>query len=226
MKTNDKRPESLLRKAALFLSSGKKLYLGGSLILLAGIAILLQQKLGGNQAAAISNPLKLTSLNGLPANERWGFDLDDYIMDEVELRPGDVLGEILMGQGMTYPQVNQLVVQCKDKFNISSFRIGQKLHFLTQGISPSPRYMVYEPSPYQYTIFQLQPPYEVSTIKREVKTEIIAASGVLETSFWQALTDNGLSDALADGMIDVLASSVDFYHQKVGDRFKVVFEQH
>jgi murein DD-endopeptidase MepM/ murein hydrolase activator NlpD len=86
--------------------------------------------------------------------------------------------------------------------------------------------MVYEPSPYQYTIFQLQSPYEVSTIKREVKTEIIAASGVLETSFWQALTDNGLSDALADGMIDVLASSVDFYHQKVGDRFKVVFEQH
>jgi murein DD-endopeptidase MepM/ murein hydrolase activator NlpD len=48
----------------------------------------------------------------------------------------------------------------------------------------------------------------------------------LETSFWQALTDNGLSDELADGMIDVLASSVDFYHQKQGDRFKVVFEQH
>ena len=82
MKTNDKKPESLLRKAALFLSSGKKLYLGGSLILLAGIAILLQQKLGGNQAAAISNPLKLTSMNGLTDNERWGFDLDDYIMYE------------------------------------------------------------------------------------------------------------------------------------------------
>ena len=26
--------------------------------------------------------------------------------------------------------------------------------------------------------------------------------------------------------IDVLASSVDFYHQKQGDRFKVVYEQH
>ncbi len=226
MKTNDKRPESLLRKTAVFISPGKKLYLGGSLVLLAGLAVLLQQKLGGNQAAAISNPLKLTSLNGLPANERWGFDLEDYIMDDVELRPGDVLGEILMDQGMMYPQVSQLVVQCKDKFNISSFRTGQKLHFLTRGINPSPQFMVYEPSPYQYTIFQLQPPYEVSTVKREVKTEIVAASGVLETSFWQALTDNGLSDALADGMIDVLASSVDFYHQKVGDRFKVVFEQH
>ena len=170
MKTFDEKPESFLRKGLVFLSRRKKIYLGGSLALLAALAILLQQKLGGNQAAAISNPLKLTSLNGLPANERWGFDLDDYIMDEVELRPGDVLGEILMEQGMTYPQVNQLVVQCKDKFNISSFRIGQKLHFLTQGINPSPQLMVYEPSPYQYTIFQLHPPYEVNTIKREVKT--------------------------------------------------------
>jgi hypothetical protein len=107
VKTNDKKPESLLRKVRFFLSSGKKLYLGGSLVLLAGLAVLLQQQLGGNQAAAISNPLKLTSLNGLPANERWGFDLDDYIMDDVELRPGDVLGEILMGQGMTYPQVSR-----------------------------------------------------------------------------------------------------------------------
>jgi len=86
--------------------------------------------------------------------------------------------------------------------------------------------MVYEPTPYQYTLFELREPFEIKIIKRAVKTQIVAASGVLETSFWQALTDNGLSDELADGMIDVLSSSVDFYHQKQGDRFKVVFEQH
>jgi hypothetical protein len=72
VKTFDEKPESFLRKGLVFLSRRKKIYLGGSLALLAALAILLQQKLGGNQAAAISNPLKLTSLNGLPANERWG----------------------------------------------------------------------------------------------------------------------------------------------------------
>lgn len=181
--------------------------------------------MGRHSAAAIAEPLQLSAL-GLPENTRWGFNLDEYQLDETELRSGDVLGEILMSRGLTYPQVHQLVDQCKDKFNIGSFRIGQKLYFLKKGIAPTPQYMVYEPSPYGYTVFQLEAPYEVKTIKREVKTEVVAASGVLETSFWQALTDNGLSDELADGMIDVLASSVDFYHQKVGDRFKVVFEQH
>lgn len=147
------------------------------------------------------------------------------MLEDKQLQSGDVLGKILCDRGMTYQQVQQLVDQCKDKFNINSLRIGQTLHFLKKGIGPSPQYMVYEPSPYQYTIFHLEAPYAVETTKRDVKTEIVAASGVLESSFWQALTDNGLSDELADGMIDILASSVDFYHQKVGDRFKVVFEQ-
>lgn len=157
---------------------------------------------------------------------RWGFALDEFQLSENELRSGDILGELLMKQGLTYPQVNKLVEQCKGKFNISSLRIGKNLNFLKKGISPAPQFMVYEPSPYEYTVFNLQEPYNVETVKRAVKTEIVAASGVLETNFWQALTDNGLNDELADGMIDLLASSVDFYHQKQGDRFKVVFEQH
>lgn len=155
---------------------------------------------------------------------RWGFALDEFQVTETELRSGDVLGELLIKQGLTYPQVNQIVEHCKGKFNINSMRVGRKLNFLSQG--QMAKYLVYEPSPYEYAVFELQAPFSVNIVKRDVKTEIIAASGVLETSFWQALTDNGLSDELADGMIDVLASSVDFYHQKQGDRFKVVFEQH
>ena len=105
-------------------------------------------------------------------------------------------------------------------------RMGRTLSFLARLAGQPPEYAVYEPSPYEYVVFHLKEPYNVDVVKRDVKTEIVSASGVLETSFWQALMDNGLSDELADGMIDVLASSVDFYHQKQGDRFKVVFEQH
>jgi murein DD-endopeptidase MepM/ murein hydrolase activator NlpD len=105
-------------------------------------------------------------------------------------------------------------------------RIGRTLHFLSKQEGAQPDFMVYEPSAYEYIVFNLKAPYEVKLVKRDMKTEIVASSGVLETSFWQALTDNGLSDELADGMIDILASSVDFYHQKQGDRFKVVYEQH
>lgn len=177
-------------------------------------------------AAMLLAPPALGELPVIPENLRWGFATDEFQLSETELQSGDVLGKILMNRGMTYPQVNSLVEQCKGKFSISSMRIGRTLHFLAKQEGTQPDFMVYEPSPYEYVVFNLKDPYKVEVIKREVKTEIVAASGVLETSFWQALTDNGLSDELADGMIDVLASSVDFYHQKQGDRFKVVYEQH
>jgi murein DD-endopeptidase MepM/ murein hydrolase activator NlpD len=199
--------------------------IAGSAALAVGLLAATLQLTQNRQAAALGfAQITLDALPVVPQNMRWGFALDEFQVTETELRSGDVLGELLIKQGLTYPQVNQIVEHCKGKFNINSMRVGRKLNFLSQG--QMAKYLVYEPSPYEYAVFELQAPFSVNIVKRDVKTEIIAASGVLETSFWQALTDNGLSDELADGMIDVLASSVDFYHQKQGDRFKVVFEQH
>lgn len=179
------------------------------------------------QAAALAySDSSLDALPVVPDNLRWGFAIDEFQLTEVQLKSGDILGEMLMKQGLTYPQVNSIVENCKGKFNINSMRIGRALNFLARPQGQMPDFMIYEPSAYEYAVFQLKEPYQVEVIKRVVTIDTIAASGVLETNFWQALMDNGLSDELADGMIDVLATSVDFYHQKQGDRFKVVYEQH
>jgi murein DD-endopeptidase MepM/ murein hydrolase activator NlpD len=179
------------------------------------------------QAAALAYAdASLDALPVVPENMRWGFAVDEFQLSDLTLKSGDVLGELLMKQGLTYPEVNQIVENSKGVFNINSMRMGRKLNFLARAEGQPAEYMVYEPSPYEYVVFHLKTPFEVKLVKRHVVTDTIAASGVLETSFWQALMDNGLNDQLADGMIDILASSVDFYHQKQGDRFKVVFEQH
>ncbi|MBV6439172.1 MAG: peptidase M23 [Haliscomenobacteraceae bacterium CHB4] len=201
--------------------------LATSIVLGIGVFAATVQFSNTRQAAALAmaDP-SLDALPVVPENMRWGFALGEFHLLEDELKRGDVLGEILMQHGLDYPQVHQIVEQCKGKFNINSMRVGRKLNFLTKQAGQSPDFMVYEPSPYEYVVFQLKEPYKVEVVKRDVVIDTVAASGVLETSFWQALMDNGLNDQLADGMIDILASSVDFYHQKQGDRFKVVFEQH
>ncbi len=175
-----------------------------------------------SHAAAAAFPMEQVPVE----NKRWGFSLNEYQLVESKIQSGDILGEILMKQGMTYPQVAKLVETTTGKFNIKSMRAGRALYFLNNRHETTASYLVYEPSPYEYVVFNLKEPFGVELIKRDVKTTVVASSGILETNFWQALTDNGLNDELADGMIDVLSSSVDFYHQKVGDRFKVVYEQH
>jgi murein DD-endopeptidase MepM/ murein hydrolase activator NlpD len=216
-----KLPQQWMRRMKQALPSNGWLVIGGVAFLTALILISSQIAKQRNQAASMA-----LSPTAPPEIKRWGFSLNTYQLTENTLRSGDVLGEILMRQGLTYPQVAALVEASKGVFNINSMRAGKTLFFLKQAQEAHATQMVYEPSPYEYVVFSLTEPFQVNVVKRDVKTEIVAASGVLETSFWQALTDNGLNDELADGMIDVLASSVDFYHQRQGDRFKVVYEQH
>ncbi len=199
----------------------------GVSILAAGLfAATLQLKTSGQPAALFFSQTPVDAFPEVPESLQWGLQLSQFQRTDTQLRSGDVLGELLMKQGLNYPQVAKIVANCRGKFNITSMRIGKELHFLADKQDGGARYLVYEPSPYEYATFQLTEPFAVDVTKRDIQTETVAASGVLETSFWQALTDNGLDDELADGMIDILASSVDFYHQKQGDKFKVVFEQY
>lgn len=194
----------------------------------AGILTFASHQLSKDQQAAamlFAEPA-LSALPVVPENLQWGFALEKFEVSQHELKYGDALGKILQDHGISMSGINSLVENCKDKFNINTMQIGRKLNFLRDLRDSSRQYFVYEPSPYEYILFHLSPPYAVEVVKRDVKVNIVSASGVLETSFWQALTDNGLSDELADGMIDILATSVDFYHQRQGDRFKMVYEQH
>lgn len=207
---------------------GRKWLFAGSVALAAGLIITpLSNPQTRHAAALILTQPELGALPVIPGSLRWGLAIDEFHLVENQLTKGAILGKILADQGLSAKDIMLLVDNAKAAgFNITNMRIGKNLNFLTKKGSAKANFMVYEPSPYEYITFSLTSPFAVTVTKRDVNTQIVAASGVLETSFWQALVDNNLSDELADGMIDVLASSVDFYHQKQGDRFKVVYEQH
>lgn len=225
MNTDDSQSQTALRRSWFW--KNRSLVLAGSVAISAGLLAAALRNPSTRQAAAlVFAQEKLGNLPLRPANVQWGFALDKFTLFEDELRSGDILGEILMKQGVAYSTVNQLVQQAKGVFDITSMRVGKQYHFLFSEKGSSPDCMIYEPSPYEYVVFHLKENPRVEVVKRQVDTKVVASSGVLETNFWQALTDNGLTDELADGMIDILATSVDFYHQKQGDRFKMVYEQH
>jgi murein DD-endopeptidase MepM/ murein hydrolase activator NlpD len=226
VQVEDSQPLSRLRH---FLKQiPRKWVIAGSVALSAGLLTPLILPENRNIASAALVGIELDALPIVPANMRWNFAMDEFHLADISLKSGDVLGKILQQKGLSAQETMHLVEAAKTAgFSITNMRVGKELHFLTpKSGEQRARFMVYEPSPYEFIVFNLSAPFQVQVVKRPVTTATVAASGVLVSSFWQALTDNGLSDELADGMIDILASSVDFYHQKQGDRFKVVYEQH
>jgi murein DD-endopeptidase MepM/ murein hydrolase activator NlpD len=226
VQVEDSQPLSRLRH---FLKGvPRKWVIAGSVALSAGLLTPLILPENRFTASAALSGISLDALPIVPTNLRWNLAMDEFHLQADKLQSGDVLGKILHQKGLSPQETMQLVELAQTAgFSINNMRVGKELHFLTpKNGAKRAQFMVYEPSPYEFVVFNLTAPFQVEVVKRPVTTVTVAASGVLESSFWQALTDNGLSDELADGMIDILASSVDFYHQKQGDRFKVVYEQH
>ncbi len=192
----------------------------GSIVIAATISRLASEK---PHTASVSE----TTLSEEPVSYRWNFPISQFRIEEHLLQRGDALGAILLQKGLSPQEATAVVESCRGVFPLTSLRMGKCLYFLCRqkGGDAKPWFMVYEPSPYGYVVFQLRDVPCVETVSRPIKIETRTAAGTVKTNLWQALTDSGLNDNLADALIDALAASVDFYRQKVGDRFRVLYEQ-
>ncbi|MEZ4984303.1 MAG: peptidoglycan DD-metalloendopeptidase family protein [Saprospiraceae bacterium] len=109
-------------------------------------------------------------------------------------------------------------------FNLLSLRAGNPLIFLAKDSTQAVDYMVYEPSVYEYIVFDFKK-QTVEKVEREVSSSVETASGIIEGSLWTAMVDRGYSYELTAKMEDALQWSVDFHHLQKEDEFRLVYEQ-
>ena len=156
---------------------------------------------------------------------KYGFAIDTFQVLTRKIRRNDFLADILLGQQIEYPVIDQLVKNSEGVFDIKNLRAGREYTLLTKDSLAPPQYLVYEPSVYEYVIFELTDSLRVTKVERPVSTAINTAEGTIETSLWNTMIDNGLSFELAAEMENALQWSIDFHRIQKGDEFKLVFEE-
>jgi murein DD-endopeptidase MepM/ murein hydrolase activator NlpD len=87
------------------------------------------------------------------------------------------------------------------------------------------RYFVYENSPAEYTVFELFDTLGIYQGKKEVQTRMQNAHGVVETSLWNAMVDNGQDPMLAFEISKIFAWTIDFFGIQKGDRYRVIYDE-
>ncbi len=156
---------------------------------------------------------------------KWGFAIDTLQQAEGQIANGQSLSDILTDLGVEAEHQQLLFENTTGVFDVRKLRAGKALHRLsvdsTQGID----YLIYEPSVYEYIVFDLKNDFSVRKEEREVYTEIQTAGGFIESSLWNAMINNGYSFELAGKMEDALQWSIDFHHLQYGDEFRLVYEQ-
>ncbi|MCB0705221.1 MAG: peptidoglycan DD-metalloendopeptidase family protein [Saprospiraceae bacterium] len=182
-----------------------------------------------NAQSSLTGAIPEIELGEFPIVEptvKYGFALDTFVTIEKIIQPNEFLGDILGQFHIDYASVDQLAQNSKEVFDIRQLRSGKPYTILTKDTSARADYFIYEPSVYEYYVFDLKDKLNVRHVERTIDTQIHTAGGRIQSSLWQTMVDNGLSIELTAKMEDALQWSIDFHHLQKGDEFKVVYEQH
>jgi len=175
-------------------------------------------------AAAKANHQPLGSFPVTIPTLKFGFALDTFIVHNDTIQANQFLADILLKHHIDYASIDELARNTTEIFDVRGLRANKPFTILSKDTSKAAQYFIYEPSVFSYVVYDLQNK-TATKVDHPITTLIKTASGIIESSLWNAMTDNGLSYELASKMEDALAWSIDFHHIQKNDRFKLVFEE-
>ncbi len=156
-------------------------------------------------------------------NIKYGFALDTFMVSEGIIKENQFLADILLKHKVDYVNIDKLARN--DTFDVRQLRFGKPFTILSRDTSQSADYFIYEPSVYEYVVFSLKDSLDVYRVRRPITNSVNKASGIIESSLWNTMIDNGLSYELTAKLEDALQWSIDFHHLQKNDRFKVVYDE-
>lgn len=158
--------------------------------------------------------------------EEFGYVLNDFKVIKDTIQRGESFGEILDRHHIDYPQIYKIAEAAKDTFDIRRLRAGKPYTILARNDSTErAEVFIYQPNKVEYLIVDFRDSIQAKFGRKEVKVVEKMASGIIESSLSEAMTNQNLNYILAHEMSDIYAWTIDFFHLQKGDQFKLIYEE-
>ncbi|HOF20236.1 MAG TPA: peptidoglycan DD-metalloendopeptidase family protein [Bacteroidales bacterium] len=165
--------------------------------------------------AAVTSPVLLC---GIPA--------DSFNVIRGKIRQNRFLSQILAEYGIGVQEIEELVRNSSDVFDVRKIRAGNNYFILCDNDSAGKaKYMIYEHDPALSYIFSFNDSLNITPFSKEITRKIKYSSGTVETSLWEAMVAGDLNPLLAISLSEIFAWTVDFFGLQKGDHFKVIYEE-
>lgn len=197
---------------------------------LAGIGFLILL-LAGCQNPGDENKLKDipagdSIINVPPPNLTFGIPSDSFNIIKGHIKPNKFLSEILEDYGINMQEIDRLIKNSKDVFDVKDLRAGHDYTVLADKDSISRlRYFIYEHDPTIYYIFSFNDSLNITPYRNPIRSEIKYSSGIIENSLWETMISKGINTELASELSEIYAWTVDFFGLQKGDWFRVIYEE-
>lgn len=156
---------------------------------------------------------------------KFGIPVDSLVMYEGVVLPRETLSTILTRYNVGLSDIDLMSRRARGVFDLRRIKAGNAYSVLCLNDSlQTIKYFIYEESATSYVVFELGDSIHVYTGAREIERRIMEASGVIESSLWNAIAGQGNNPQLALELSDIYAWTIDFFGIQRGDNFRAIYE--
>ena len=162
-----------------------------------------------------------------PIVEQFGFKYNDFNVLHDTIRKGNTFGSIMANQNIGDKKVYDIVSKVKDTFDVRIMRIGKPFTILrSKDRYKKLQVFIYQPDRGSYYVIDLRDStVQVHKKVRPITEKERTIAGSLDGSLSEALSKQGVDEALANKLTKVYAWSIDFFKLKKGDKFGITFTE-
>nr|MBQ5604018.1 peptidoglycan DD-metalloendopeptidase family protein [Bacteroidales bacterium] len=162
-----------------------------------------------------------------PATYFLSIRTDTLHMEEGRVKNGASLSSILSSYGVSMATIDKTARISKPVFDVRRLVSGhQYIALCTQDSLPRLKYFLYRENMTDYVIFDYADSIRVYREQKEITCRQQSCQGVIESSLWQTLHDNGDNIELSFSLSDIYAWQIDFFAIQAGDYFKVIYDEY
>lgn len=165
---------------------------------------------------------------------KFGFVIDTFDVYYDTIQPNWTMSHMLLPYGLSQAEVNEAAILATDSIvGLNYVRPDQAFMVLAAQNDTSKRaqYIVYESSIFDYVVFDFTDGIKIKKVDRDITVERKTLSGeiVQNSNLTIAINDQvesyRITAALAEGIEDIYAWSIDFFKLQAGDQFKIIYNE-
>ncbi|MEQ9308867.1 MAG: peptidoglycan DD-metalloendopeptidase family protein [Balneolaceae bacterium] len=157
--------------------------------------------------------------------DEYGYEMRNEFIVEDRVKRNENLYLILRGLDVTPQDIQEIEKQSKGKFSSKRIRPGQRyLAYLDEESNALKRLILHDDL-LDYVVFNFANELRVERGRKEVTTKISETSGVITSSLYETLLENGDDPLLGNKLSEIFGWQIDFFRIYENDSYKVIYEQ-
>jgi murein DD-endopeptidase MepM/ murein hydrolase activator NlpD len=193
---------------------------------LVAVSVQCSTEKSGPDTKAISESSIVPSVQAISATyDPFGIDLSQYKVRDFTVEKNESLYLLLEKLNLDQSQIYRAIQKAKEVIDVRSFKPDQTYRAYVSKKGKELKKMVWEPNQVEFVTFDWQSDsLRISRASRLVTQKSKAISGTINSSLYNAISDEKSRDELVYKLSKILAWQIDFFNLRKGDAFNILYE--